>query len=225
MISTQRRPRSLALRVWLLIALVVLASSMMACSQTANSQQTETAQQHEGRLVLNAPYRPDVDVPPQITNPAGRIFLAPLLGGAFTSDGDVSTADLQEIHVQVTVPPVPFDVQTLTRREVLDDAYLEQMSFVLVGPAGSAEMQLDFPESLYVEPFEGETVIHGLLDGFIFYEGQPAADMLMILAIIPERQRGRFNININPRDDNMPVVVLPFGALEFTPELTELVRR
>jgi hypothetical protein len=57
----------------------------------------------------------------------------------------------------------------------------------------------------------------------IAFEDGSTADILMTLAIIPERERGRFNLNISSHN-NTPRVILPFGELEFTPELSELVR-
>jgi hypothetical protein len=211
----------LHLRVWLLIGILVGVSSLAACGQTATIGPAETAPDAEV-LVIDAPYRPDVDIPPQVTDPAGRVSLAPLLEEAPTADGAISKDDLEEIYLRVTVPPLPFNIQTITDTQGLSDSYIDQMSFVLVGPASSAGIAFDFPETLSVDAFHDETVIHGLLEGVIAFEDGSTADILMTLAIIPERERGRFNLNISSHN-NTPRVILPFGELEFTPELSELV--
>lgn len=213
---------SCSLRVWLLLGIIVSMSSIVACSPPAIAPPAETPQAEEG-FTLNAPYRPDVEVPFQFDE-EGRLFLAPLLEEAQTADGEISKADLEEIHLNVTVPPLPFDIQTFTETQVLTATYVEQMSFVLVGPAESAEIVLEIHERLDVDAFHSETVIHGGLDGEMKYEDGSTAEVLFAIAIIPERQRGRFNLTIHPRDNDIPQVSLPFGGLEFTPELTDLVR-
>ncbi len=210
------------LRVLLLLGLLVVGSSIAACSGAVDSQDTQSVATDEV-LVIAAPYQPNVAVPPQITDPEGRILLSPLLGEPLTSDGEISTADLEEIQLLVTVPPLPFDIQNFTETQVLTETYVNQMSFVLTGPASSTEINLEFPKVLSVDEFNSETVIHGGLDGTITYEDSPTANVLVTLAIIPERQSGRFNLTITP-SDNTPQIALPFGELEFTPELTELVR-
>jgi len=217
-----QNPTSCSLRVWLLLGIMIGVSSIAACSPPAIAPPAETSQAEEG-FTLNAPYRPDVEVPFQFDE-QGRLSLAPLLEEAQTADGEISKADLEEIHLSVTVPPLPFDIQTFTETQVLTGTYVNQMSFTLVGPAASAEIALELPEYLSVDAFHSETVIHGGLDGEMTYENGSTAEVLFEIAIIPERQRGRFNLTIDPRDNDIPQVSLPFGALAFTPELTDLVR-
>jgi hypothetical protein len=83
---------------------------------------------------------------------------------------------------------------------------------------------LDLPETLFVDTFHNETVIHGFLVGTMTYENGSTAEVLLLPTIIPERQRGQFNLTINPHGNNALGVSLPFGTLEMTPELREIVR-
>lgn len=215
------KPIAFHLRTWLLAGLIVLIVGAAGCSQPAASQQVETPAAEEG-FTLQAPYRSDVEVPFQPQE--GLAFLSPLFEDTITEDGTISETDLEEIQLSVTVPPLPLDGQTLTDTQVLTDSYLEQMSFVLVGSAESAEIVLDLPETLSVDTFHNETVIHGFLVGTMTYENGSTAEVLLLPTIIPERQRGQFNLTINPHGNNALGVSLPFGTLEMTPELREIVR-